>query len=175
MNKPEIERHCGEITLVVRAVDDDSPDTSDLGEFTTLKRATEYYPVWRDNPTYSTQNDAVRLPKTDLWRNRKGQIVAAPEENPYSRNYQFIKLPTDCDSLRICFALADRFIGLNRYDWCYVGIVANVYYKGKEVGHASCWGYESDDPELRTYYREQAHQALADARTFIRSLQAPRA
>ena len=164
---PSIDRNQGRVHVAVNIVDDDSPDYSWLGEF--VERPTS-------DTCYSVVADAVRLAGSELWRDRKGRIVAEPEDTRNWR-YQYIVTPRWDGTLASAFADADRMVGLSRGDWWFVGIVARVSidhtgYMPREIGYASCFGFESDagDDYLRAEARNLAHEAIQDARTFVRSL-----
>lgn len=164
----------GRVTVKVRTVYDENPDTSYLGEGISgrnLKDLEAY-----KSAIYSCNLDAVRLPGSDLWRDRKGRIVATePPDDTYAREYKFYKLNTwdDDHKLEILFSDADRLRALYNNDWSYIGIIATVHIDGREIGEGACWGYESDmlDSDLRSMARMHAREAISEARTFIKSLQ----
>ena len=169
-------RHRGRITLTVKVEDDYDCDYSWLGKFTELRKADP------DRPIYSKEADAIRLPKSELWRDRKGRIVEAPDDDHESREYEFIEIEgggngySDCgrDKLRYCFQDADRLVGLERGEWSFLGILANVRIDNREIGHASVWGFESDmdDRSIRLESLSIASEALSDAKSFLASLRA---
>lgn len=159
----------GRVTLVVRSEYDPDPDLSWLGEPCSYKEARQWSP---NEAFYSVEIDAIKLPRSDHWRNRKGQIVQDPEsldyyETRYHRGRQeFLKLAADTRILRHLFQDADRLRGLWRGDWAFIGIVASVLIDYREVGSAAVWGFESDMPasELRREARRIALEAITDAK-----------
>lgn len=161
-------RHRGRITLTVKVEPDWDGDYSWLGKFTSLRKASD------DRPLYSKKADAIRLPKSDLWRNRKGQITQAPEDDYESRDFEFIEIEGGGDRLRYCFQDADRLVGLERGEWSFLGILANVRIDNREIGHASVWGFESDmdDRSIRLESLSIASEALSNAKSFLASLRA---
>ena len=174
-----MERHQGRVTLAVRSEYDDSPDTSWLGENVSYRNV-EWHPT---AAFYSYERDAIRLPKSDVWRDRKGRIVAEPESldpwnTRYHRDVEFLKLDTGnyagetSGVLGYLFQDADRLRAYYNNDWTFVGIVATVKVDGKELGNASVWGFESDsgDDYIRSEARNIATEALAEAKAFIASL-----
>ena len=169
-----LDRQYGKAHVTVSTEYDDSPDYSWLGEFTS------YHKADASRPLYSREMDAIRLPGSDLWRNRLGRIVTEPNDDRGSREYQFVTLEgagngyadETKDRLKYLFQDADRLLGMNRGDWSFIGIVANVQYDGRTIGDASCWGFESDsdDSYILSEARSIAHEALLEARHYVDSL-----
>jgi len=166
-----IDRTQGRVHVNVRIEEDDSHDYSWLGEF--VKAPTE-------QPCYCIFADAVRLAGSELWRDRRGRIVAEPVDTsrhwrPFK--FQYIALEDHgSPHLADLFADADRLVGLSRGDWGFIGIVATVSvdhdgYVPREIGYAGLWGIESDSGEyLRSEARDLAREAISDARAFVREL-----
>jgi hypothetical protein len=73
----------------------------------------------------------------------------------------------------------ERLAAYYRREWAMYGIVATVEVSvpgaevvTHEVGHASCWGYESDSSDgfFREEYRNFVREAIADARHTTKAL-----
>lgn len=170
----------GKIRVKVGTDYDPDPDTSYLGEAIDYREARQ----WTDKyAVYSYEDDAIRLPGSDIWRDRKGRIVAEPERLDrwdsvfYHRDIEFLKLDSENykgepHKLRYLFQDADRLRAYYRNDWAYFGIIARVYANGREIGNASVWGFESDmgDSEFKAEARNIARDAIAEARQWLESL-----
>lgn len=153
----------GAVKVTAESVYDFDPDLSWIGCFTDQRRANPSLPL------YSRQRDAIRMPNSDLWRNRRGQITEAPEDSPYTREYQYIALEDSESGTKIAFADADRMEAYERQEWGMLGIVATVTVDGCVIGSASLWGIESDSGSayIRSNAREVAAEAIADAREWF--------
>lgn len=169
----------GKVAVSLRMDADLDPDPSYLGEAIEVHRARQWS---KDYAVYSYETDSIRLPGSDVWRDRKGRITAEPESLDYDsiryhRETEFLKLESsnyagERSMLTYLFQDADRLRAYYRGDWLYVGIVAIVHVNGREIGNASTWGIESDsdDPYFREMGREVAHEAIAEARQWLESL-----
>jgi hypothetical protein len=71
----------------------------------------------------------------------------------------------------------DRIKAYNQGEWCMYGCVVTAFFRGIEVGYASCWGYESDmgeseanqvEKELISEARIQARTKLAELKEFLK-------
>lgn len=169
----------GRVTLAVRSEYDDSPDTSWLGEAVAYREAVRTFPQM---PIYSREIDAILLPGSGVWKDRKGRITASPNlDGHWARDWDFLSLAgagdgyasETKDRLKYLFQDADRLITLYRGDWGFIGIVATVNIDGREIGNASVWGFESDSGDyLKSEARNIAQEAIRDAKTFLASLKA---
>ena len=172
-------RH-GKALVSLRLEDDCNPDTSWMGEALTHREARQWSPT---HAVYSYESDSIRLPSSDIWRDRKGRIVAEPESldhydiRNHWRDIEFLKLEAgnykgERHILRYLFQDADRLRAYYANDWGFVGIVATVRINGREIGNASVWGFESDmdDCEFKAEGRNIAREAIADARQWVKAL-----
>lgn len=139
--------------------------SEDIGKFTDERSADAKMPL------YYRREDIMRLPNSDLWRDRRGRIAAAPSEDGYSsREYQFIQISDWYnETLSIAFRQADRVEAYESGEWCYLSIDAVAEINGREIGRASLGGVESDSGEtyLRQCAREMATEATADTRRWL--------
>lgn len=169
----------GRVTLTIEAEYDDSADYSDLGGYASNREAR----LWDDKVAwYSIEDDAIRLPKSDIWQDRRGRIVAEPENldwhnNSFHRETEFYKLNAENylgekSRLTYLFQDADRLRGLDHADWCYMGVVATVSMLNREIAHASVWGIESDSDEsyFQECARDMAREAMKGAKAFKQSI-----
>lgn len=143
----------------------------DLGQFTDERNADT------DQPLYYRREDIVKLPGSDIWRDRRGRIAAAPDEDRYiSRECQFIQIDdwhAGC-SLKDAFSVADRIEGYERGDWYYLDIHAEASIAGRVIGTASLCGVESDSEKsyIAECARDMAHEAINEVREWRQSVAA---
>lgn len=163
MSDTILERSYGKASVVVTAKPDyeGGYTMQDYGRFTSWHKADP------SRPLYSRRDDTIRLPGSDIWRDRKGRIATEPEDDRGYREYQFIQIEDWYgETLRLAFAAADRVEGYERGDWCMLTLIGRAYLAEREIGSAILGGVESDGGAdyLLQMAREQAHEAIADAK-----------
>ena len=152
-------RTLGKVTVIVKHILDESPDVSWLGEYCNYRAPANV------NQKLVHRDSGCVLDHHGIWRDERGRVVAAPEDSRHSREFQYTW--HDNGHEKLVYALQDsrRLEGLNRGDWCMLGIVATVCWDGVKVGEASIWGVESDSPDyIATVEREEAWEAIKGAR-----------
>jgi hypothetical protein len=156
-NPEDIERqlNIGTIKLTISVGIDSDPDSSYLGHFCDFR-----YPTGSGQKLVHIESQTV-LGADGLWRNERGQIVSAPAEDGYSRNYKYSW--HDNDHTKIKYALQDsqRMEDYASGILCAYGITATVYKEGKEVSSFSLWGIESDAGEI--HFRRMAREISLEA------------
>lgn len=135
----------GRIRLTVQMIPDYDPDLSWLGEYSNMPG-----------------NGAIDT-------GRGGRYLKY--FNPPIENYE----GAEADEIeKYCRQDFERMEGYNNNEWMMVGVLASVYVDGRKVGDASLWGIEFEY-QIEDYHREimrdEAREALTEARRFIRSLQ----
>ena len=160
----------GKVTVRLEVQYDESPDLSYLGE------GSSYRAPQTASQKLVHRGEWIVLDHKGVWRDEKGRIAAAPEDNGRrARECEYTW--HDYGHERGKHALVDS-ARLERF-WdgslsCY-GVCATVLYDGVKIAHASVWGIESDsgDSYFDECKREEAHEALKEARRWIgRNLQA---
>lgn len=169
MSELILSHRLGWVYVTVKSKVDEYPDLSWLGEWTSNG-------AWLDfkAPVYDTDDDAVHMPGTDFWVNREGEAID-PERgsNFYDEYHVYIQLTNNASTTQEAFADADRFKSYSD-SWCCIGVYATCYINQRAIGHASVWGIESDSSEtdILSMARDMAREAIDDARTWLRTIQA---
>lgn len=158
----------GRFTVAVVVESEEWSDHSWLGRYCNLRDVKPYEYV------YDRASDAVRVPGSDLWRDRWGRIVNAGAELWHDRrSYRYIANDNGYDRIGHMFADADRLRGLEQGDWQFVILGAVVTMDNgahwalpNVIGRAYLGGIESDsgDAYFRSEGRNLIHEAIADAR-----------
>ena len=152
----------GRVTLTVQREIDTDPDTSWLGQFC------NYREPMNENQKLVHLRSGLVLDHHGIWRDNLGRIQAAPEEYQSGRDYQYTFHDNGHDKIKYAVQDSQRLEQINMGNIGFYGIVATVSLDGVEIGHASCWGFESDSDEdyLESEERNFAHEALREAKAW---------
>lgn len=148
----------------IKLMNDDNPNTSYLGEYTdnleagVIVRGGEYpgtfFEEWPDDTDLPAKGREYRGFRPEA----AGEKVGTEDYKKYGmQDYK-------------------RMEKLNAGYWNFVGIIVTASKKGVELGHASLWGIESDDPTLKDL-EKAAHEfgalqeAIDEAKSNLQSLQ----
>ena len=156
------ERNVGNILLVVKSTYDESPDHSDLGEFSNYR-----FPQNKNEKLVHRATQSV-LSDDGVWRNELGQIQTEPEPNSYAREYGYTFHNNGHERIKYALQDARRMEALARNDWSYLGVIAEVSLDGAQVGSGSLYGIESDggDSYINEIVREVSTEALTEAKAW---------
>ena len=142
-----------------REIDCD-PDTSWRGTFGPYREPANV------NEKLVHRASGLVLDHHGVWRDAHGRLAATPDANRYSREHDYTFHNNGHEKIAHALADSKRLEDINNGNISFYGIVASVELDGAEIGHASVWGVESDSGHeyLAQTEREEAHEALADAR-----------
>ena len=156
------ERNSGNVTITVRSVDDLYADFSDIGTLSDFR-----YPGNEQAKLVHRDTESV-MDHHGIWRDEHGQIVAEPEVSAYRRTYAYTFHDNGHDKIKYAIQDARRLEAMERHEWQYFGVVADVYLDGAAIGRGSVFGVESDsgDAYFKEVTQEVAAEALADAKAW---------
>jgi len=170
-----ISRRVGDVQVTVTAEPDEDWYSMQDCRFIRLREFDSAPTMYRTWALVARNEELVRMPGKDIWRDARGRIAAAPEPREYSRDYEYIAVPAaDIGAETIAQVLADakQLDDLNEGRATMYGIVARVTVDGAEIGSSSVWGVWSDfsrdaERHVMRVAREQVHEATHEARAWL--------
>ncbi len=129
----------GGITIKIHYEDDREADQSYLGE---------YNDSWGPLAIDRFEGDPMR--DRSQWRYFHPAVTLRDVQanRLYLRDHGYSKHEAYTMSRGMVFEQYNRMEALQNNDWHHVGLIAEVYYRGKQVEHSSLWAIESDcDPD----------------------------